>query len=212
MTENPNEHSDLVEQKMLARAERHIREQQMAAEEQRREAEAVQAAEAVAEQARHVQAEERQRREVEAEARRNRPALMVQYKLAPAGVRHVATLRDLCLNCGSENVRIRTDSRPHVRMCSNCNTEWFASRCWSCTTGQLDSRDPETAPCPQCGYLKCTVCEACNPHGCSTNPYKDTYRQRDEAAANVTDQASAGNCSAASAATACACAGWPLSV
>lgn len=183
MTENSNDHNDLVKLKMQARAERHVREHQAQADEQVREAAAVQAAQVVADEAQVTLAAERQRREATAEARRNRPALMAQYKLAPAGVRLVATLRDVCLNCGSENIRVRTASRPNVRMCSNCNTDWFASRCWSCATGQLDSRDPETAPCPQCGYLKCADCGGCNPHGCSTNPYSTNHRQVDEQAA-----------------------------
>jgi hypothetical protein len=183
MNPNSNDYDELVQQKMQARSERHVREQQAAADEQVREAGEAQAAAVVAEQARQVQAGERQQREATAVARRNRPALMAQYKLEPAGLRLVATLRDLCLNCGSESIRIRTDSRPHVRMCSNCGTEWFANQCWSCTTGQLDSRDPETAPCPQCGVIKCADCGACNPHGCPTNPYNTNHRQRDEVAA-----------------------------
>lgn len=183
MTDNPNEYSDLVQQKMQARSERHIREHQAEKAELVREAAAVQAAQVVAAEAEAVLAEARQRREATAEARRNRPALFAQYKLAPSGLRLIATLRDVCLNCGSENIRIHSDTRPHVRMCSNCNTDWFASRCWSCTTGLLDSRDPETQPCPQCGRLKCADCGACNPQGCSTNEYNTNHRQRDEAPA-----------------------------
>ncbi len=183
MTENSIDYGDLVQQKMQARAERHLREKQAAADDLAREADAQRAAARLAEQDQQVLAVERRQREAAAEARRQRPALMAHYKLAPAGVRLVATLRDVCLNCGSEHIRIHTDSRPHVRMCSNCNTDWFASQCWSCATGQLDSRDPETAPCPQCGYLKCADCGSCNPHGCSTNPYSANQRQADAAAA-----------------------------
>src|SRR5689334_15377686 len=129
MNESSDEYTNLVQQKMQARAERHVREQQAETDEQMRELATAQSAQAVAVKAQQLQTAERRQREADAEARRNRPNLMAQYKLAPAGVRLVATLRDVCLNCGSENIRVHTHSRPHVRMCSNCNAEWFASRC-----------------------------------------------------------------------------------
>jgi len=180
VTDNPEELSAVAQQKMRDRAERHVRERQAAEEERGREAQALQVAQDLAVQAQQVQAEAGRQREAAAEARHSRPDLVVRYKRDPVGLRHVATLRDVCLNCGSENIRTRADQAPHVRVCWECSAEWFASGCWSCTTGLLDSRDPETPPCKQCGWPKCAICGACNPQGCSTNPYNASHRQRDE--------------------------------
>jgi hypothetical protein len=183
MTVNSTEYDELVQLKMEARAERHVREHQAAADEVVREIQAAQVDAARAERAVQVHAAEREQREISASARRTRPALVAQYRAKPAGLRLVTTLRDVCLNCGSETVRMRSANTPHILMCAACSTSWVTTRCWSCASGRLDNRDPETAPCKQCNQLKCTDCGGCNPHGCSTNPYSLSFRQRDEAAA-----------------------------
>ena len=183
MTDNSAEYNEMVAQKMQARAERHVRENQAEHDEQAREAQVARASQARDEQLRQQHLSEMRQREVVAEARRNRPALIVQYRANPAGVRLVSTLRDVCLHCGSEQVRCLSDSLPRKLVCPDCATKWTASACWSCDSGLLDSRDPETPRCPQCGWSKCAVCGACNPQGCSTNPYNPGHRQRDEEAA-----------------------------
>jgi hypothetical protein len=187
VTNNTDEHNQLVQQQMQARAERHLRERQVEEEEQSRRTQAAQAAQAQAEQVRLRQADAGLRREATAEARRQRPQLRAKYKDSPAGVRHVETLREVCLACGSENTRARADLAPDVFVCWVCSAEWYAGACWSCAAGRLDSRDPETPPCERCGWTKCAVCGACNPQGCSTNPYSSSSRQRDGVAAQVTE-------------------------
>jgi hypothetical protein len=182
MIDKSDEYDALVEQKMQARAERHIRENQAEHDQHVRETEVARAVQARDEQLHQQHLSEMRVREVAAEARRNRPALIVQYRANPAGVRLVTTLRDVCLKCGSEQVRCLSDALPRKLVCPDCATKWTASACWSCTTGLLDSRDPETPRCPQCGWSKCAVCDACNPQGCSTNTYSLGHRQRDEVA------------------------------
>jgi DNA-directed RNA polymerase subunit RPC12/RpoP len=180
LIQNPDEYRQLVQQKMRARAERHVRERQSEEDEQAREAHATEAAQAQAEQAQRLRADEIRQHEATAEARRNRPALLARYKSDPDGLRFIVTLREVCLRCGSENVRTRSDNMPHVLVCRDCSSEWLVSHCWSCATGLLDSRDPGTPRCKQCGWPKCAVCGACNPQGCSTNLYNSGHRQRDE--------------------------------
>jgi DNA-directed RNA polymerase subunit RPC12/RpoP len=165
MTQNPDEYRQLVERKMQARAERHVRERQAEEAAQEWEAQAAQAAQVQAEQAEQLRSDEKRQREAAAEARRNRPALIAQYRSDPAGLRHVVTLRDVCLRCGSDFVRSRSDQRSQMLVCPECSTEWLAGPCWSCSTGLVDSRDPETPPCKECGWPKCAVCGACHPQG-----------------------------------------------
>jgi hypothetical protein len=183
MTESLDEYRQLVDQKMLARAERHVRENQAHDDEQARETQAAQVEQTRVEQAAQQHVIALRQQEVTAEARRNRPTLIAQFRVNPAGLRHAVTLRDVCLHCGSEHARCQSDVQPLVLVCPDCSTKWSASDCWSCTTGLLDSRDPETPRCPQCGWTKCPVCGACNPRGCSTNPYSAAHPQRAEVAA-----------------------------
>jgi len=183
MIQNPDEYHQLVEQKMQARAERHAREHEAQEAERVQEAQATQVALAQAQQAQQLRADVRRQREAVAGARHQRPTLIAKYKSDPAGLRYALTLRKVCLRCGSEHVRNRLDHTPHVFVCWECSTEWFASHCWSCATGLVDSRDPETPLCQQCGWPKCAGCGACNQKGCSTNPYHTGHRQRDEATA-----------------------------
>lgn len=183
MIQNPSEYHQLVEQKMQARAERHVRERQAQEAEQVQEAQVTRAAQAQAQQAQQLQAKAKRQHETAAEAIRQRPTLIARYRSDPTGLRYVQTLREVCLRCGSEQARNRLDQTPHVFVCRKCATEWFAGPCWSCATGLLDSRDPETPQCKQCRWPKCAVCGACNQKGCSTNPYHTGHRQREEATA-----------------------------
>ena len=180
MTEASDEYRKLVEQKMEARAERHVRENLAEQAEQAREVHA--AAETLARVARTRQqhlAQLRRQEEI-AIARRSRPLLIVQFRSDPAGIRHALTLREVCLNCGSESARSPANIVPRVYCCPDCSATWSAGPCWSCATGLLDTRDPETPRCQTCGWTKCAVCGACNPKGCPTNPYSANHRQRDE--------------------------------
>jgi hypothetical protein len=179
MSETDNDYRVLVEQKRQARTERNARLRVAEQEAQEREASEAQAAQMRAEQDRQALAELARQREAAAEARRNRPVLIAKYKADPSGIRHVETLKQVCIHCGSERVREKSASAPHVLICTECWAEWYVNRCWSCQTGWLDSRDPETPACEVCGRTKCAVCGACNRNGCSTNPYSAAHRHRD---------------------------------
>jgi hypothetical protein len=183
MLQKSDEYRQLVEQKMLARAERHVRENQAEQAQQVREAKAAQLANTKVELARQRHVANMLRQEETAGARRNRPTLIAQFRSDPAGVRNATTLRDVCLKCGSEDARCQSDGLPLVLVCPDCSTQWSASTCWSCATGSLDTRDPETPRCKQCGWTKCAVCGACNPLGCSTNAYSSSHRRSNELAA-----------------------------
>src|SRR5712692_7917763 len=124
MIEKSEAYNALVEQKMQARAERHVREIQAERDEQVRETEIARAVQARDEQLHQQHLRELRVREEAAEARRNRPALIVQYRGDPTGVRLVATLRDVCLHCGSEQVRCLSDSLPRKLVCPDCATKW----------------------------------------------------------------------------------------
>ncbi len=187
MTQTDNEYRQLVDEKMLARTARNARERQAEQEAQAQEARDDLAAKARAEQERQKLIEQARQREVVAKARRNRPALLTKYKADPTGIRMVDTLQHVCIRCGSEWVRGKTADAVHVLVCEECWAEWYVNRCWSCTTGRLDSRDPETPPCEVCGRIKCAVCGACNLNGCTTNPYSAAHRQRDVAALAVAE-------------------------
>jgi hypothetical protein len=180
MLETPDEYRLLVEQKMLARSERHVRENQAQQDEQAAEARAAVVAQARIERAQRLHVVEMRQQEEVAEARRNRPTLIAQFRADPTGLRKAVTLREVCLHCGSEQVRCQSDNLPRVLVCPDCATRWIANACWSCATGLLDTRDPETPRCRQCGWPKCAECGACNPQGCSTNPYNSSHRQQDE--------------------------------
>lgn len=179
MSQTELEYQDLVKQKMLARAERntraHAAEQEALVEEGRMEL----AAQGRAEQARQKVAEQRRQSEAIMDARRQRPTLLIRYKADPTGIRHVETLQHMCMSCGSEWVQGKTATTRYILVCKECRAEWYVNQCWSCVTGRLDSRDPETPPCEECGRIKCAECGACNVNGCSTNPYNNSHRQRD---------------------------------
>ena len=182
MLETPDEYRQLVEQKMLARSQRHVREHQARQDEAAREAAAAEVARARAERVQQLHTAEMRRQEEAAEAIRSRPTLIAQFRSDPTGIRLAVTLREVCIHCGSEQARCQPASQPLVYVCPECNTHWSAGPCWSCASGLLDTRDPETPRCKQCGWPKCAVCGACNPQGCSTNAYNSGHRQRDEAA------------------------------
>lgn len=114
-------------------------------------------------------------------------ALVQQYRLnpiGPVGIRNEVLLRNVCLNCLSSDYVICTTSKGHPRdfKCNNCGVEWYVNHCWSCTAhGNVDERDPETPPCPVCGWLKCAYpqCRACDWNGCSTNRFSKDLRYID---------------------------------
>jgi hypothetical protein len=85
-----------------------------------------------------------------------------------------------CLECGDNRIISKRAAfgLPN-RTCQNCGVEWYASHCWSCGSGKIDSRDPDTPACPVCKWHKCAQCQACNQSGCSTNPYNSGNRARD---------------------------------
>lgn len=184
MPQTEEEYRLVVEQKMLARAARNAQQHQTELAEQAQAVSQARAVQARTEQERQKQAEERRLHEIAMQARRQRPALLAQYKNAPAGLRAVEVLRRVCLACGSDWVQTKiTTNTQHRLQCNECRAEWSVSRCWNCSTGRLDSRDPETPLCKVCRRNKCADCGACNIHGCSTNPYHAGFRQRDEQAA-----------------------------
>jgi hypothetical protein len=183
MSETDHEYRLLVEQKMQVRAERNARLRRAEQEAQEREASEAQAAQERAEQDRQKLAEQMRQREAAAEARRDRLTLIAKYKADPGGIRHIATLRQVCIHCGSERVQQKSASAPHVQVCTECWAMWYVNHCWSCETGWLDSRDPDTPACKMCRRIKCAVCGACNRNGCSTNPYTADHRHCDVEAA-----------------------------
>lgn len=186
MPQTEEEYRLVVEQKMLARATRNAQQHQAALAEEAQAATQARATQARTEQDRQKQVAERNLHEIAMQARRQRPALLAQYKHAPAGMRAVEVLRRVCLACGSDWVQTKTTTHAQQRLqCNECRAEWMMGRCWNCTTGRLDSRDPETPMCKVCRRNKCADCGACNINGCSTNPYHASFRQRDEQAAQA---------------------------
>src|SRR4029078_4566099 len=109
----------------LARAERNARERQAEQEAQAQEAREAVVAQAQAAQKRQQQVEQMRQHEEAAAARRNRPALFSKYKADPTGIRLVDTLKNVCLNCGSEWVRGKTAHTLHTLVCEECWAEWY---------------------------------------------------------------------------------------
>jgi len=87
--------------------------------------------------------------------------LIHRYMIEPQGIRHDALMWSVCLNCGSQNVRPRSQKEHYYRTCQDCGVEWYVNNCWKCGRGRVDSRDPETPQCSVCGWYKCEVCGAC---------------------------------------------------
>lgn len=81
------------------------------------------------------------------------------YRADPRGIRNEVRLRGLCLRCGG------VASGSAFRVCSHCGNTWRVNHCLSCGRA-VDSRDPETPPCPNCGWLICHKCGACRCQSC----------------------------------------------
>src|SRR5262245_15339565 len=125
MTLTDDEYRQLVEQKMRARAERNARERAAERDAQEQEAREALAAEARAEEKRQQQVEQMRQHEAAAAARRNRPVLISKYKADPTGIRLVDTLKNVCINCGSEWVRGKTAYTQDTLVCEECWAEWY---------------------------------------------------------------------------------------
>lgn len=96
--------------------------------------------------------------------------IIQKYTENPRGVRNEPRMRNVCLVCGSQNVRPRSQEEHYYRVCRDCGAEWYVNNCWKCGKGCVDSRDPETPQCSVCGWYKCENCGACKSGcpGCST--------------------------------------------
>jgi len=103
-----------------------------------------------------------------------------RYTLSPAQKR--TTLR--CLSCEFEPAQPIEGELGFSHQCPKCAAKWYASHCWNCETGFVDSRDPATPLCPSCGWYKC-ACGACHLRGCTTNPFTHDRRERDLNNANA---------------------------
>lgn len=79
------------------------------------------------------------------------------YNKNPRGIRLQAELHRVCVRCGAQG-----NGRSFVR-CTNpeCNEAWRVNHCGKCKQA-VDSRDPETPRCANCGWLKCAACNSCN--------------------------------------------------
>jgi hypothetical protein len=104
----------------------------------------------------------------------------------PAGIRNEESLRDVCLECGSREVKNGRYGRfPNSgnRECQVCRAIWYVNHCWNCDRprerSMIDSRDSTNPPCEVCNWRKCAKCNACRIDGCKTNPYSSRNRLRD---------------------------------
>jgi hypothetical protein len=95
-----------------------------------------------------------------------------KFQINPKGIRNVEELRDVCLQCGPGQLVTGVP----VRKCGSCRSEWYVNHCWNCAGARVDSRDPETPACRECGWQKCRRCNACHYLGCTTNPYHKDNR------------------------------------
>jgi len=117
--------------------------------------------------------------EAEKQYAHQRAAMIAQYTLNPKGVRNVWCLREVCLRCGASEAQTLYEKFGPNRRCRRCGETWYVNHCWSCSTGWIDSRDPETPTCSVCGWHKCAACNSCRILGCTTNPYKRGRRHSD---------------------------------
>ena len=71
--------------------------------------------------------------------------LLLRYQSNPARVRFEDPLRNVCLKCGTS-----VNWEGLTRKCPSCKESWYSSHC-SCQNGRVDSRDPDTPRCSDCG-------------------------------------------------------------
>jgi hypothetical protein len=88
---------------------------------------------------------------------KNLDATWTRYRSNSHGVRLRHELRNVCLRCGSKS----NGSSFFVCTSSQCGETWRVNHCGLCKE-IVDSRDPETPRCPNCGWLICAACHACN--------------------------------------------------
>ena len=96
-----------------------------------------------------------------------------RYRRNPAGIRNDILLADFCLICADRNVERIYEGFGANRRCLTCGSHWYVNHCWNCMSAMVNSRDPETAPCCACRWLRCAKCDACtdSPSGCSRRLY-----------------------------------------
>lgn len=106
--------------------------------------------------------------------------LVARFQESPKGIRNYKVMQDVCIVCGSNNVRRpkKVKLGPN-RECQACKSSWYVNHCWSCNKHQVDSRDPETPKCNVCHWQKCAFCKACDYGGCTTNEYSKHRKYTD---------------------------------
>jgi hypothetical protein len=93
--------------------------------------------------------------------RQEAKTLFERYRNNRKGVRKNPGMASICLICGSSDVVVQDAARPHVRHCRSCGFDFLRYECPDCGE-TLDSRDPETPKCRECGFCRCR-CAACSP-------------------------------------------------
>ena len=86
--------------------------------------------------------------------------LRTRFQRKPSGIRNEIRLHKVCLRCGNEGAQNRLGK--HWCPTPKCGEKWYASHCWNCENGQVDSRDPEIVRCSTCKMHICILCSACS--------------------------------------------------
>ena len=94
--------------------------------------------------------------------------LFDRYRVNRKGLRKKPAMASVCLICGSSDVVVPDPVHPHVHHCRSCGFDFVRYECSQCGEA-VDSRDPETPKCRQCGWCRC-LCSACEP-GCTAAPH-----------------------------------------
>ncbi len=87
-------------------------------------------------------------------------SLLTRYRKDRSGIRYEPLLRDVCLECSSSDVY--TERGRHECLRPKCRAKWYASHCWKCDDGGVDSRDVSSPKCARCGWRSCSGCGACS--------------------------------------------------
>lgn len=99
-------------------------------------------------------------------------SLINNYRENPSGIRNDSRFINICIRCGSNDVKSKNDQQTYFKICNRCGNNWYHNHCWSCSSHrQVDSRDSENYICTSCGWVKCT-CGACR-HGCGRTGHYD---------------------------------------